>query len=50
MQKVIQNPNATAHEIEQEALKYGTITMIQDGVLKAIEGETTIEEVLRVVK
>lgn len=50
MQKFIQNPQATAYEIEQEAIKHGTVTMIQDGILKAAEGETSIEEVLRVVK
>lgn len=50
MQKFIQNPEATAYEIEQEAIKHGTVTMLQDGILKAAEGETSIEEVLRVVK
>ncbi|MBD3248102.1 hypothetical protein GF382_02325 [Candidatus Falkowbacteria bacterium] len=50
MQKFIQDPEATTYEIEQEALKHGTINMLQDGILKALEGETTLEEVLRVVK
>ena len=40
----------TAEEIEEEAVKNGMIKMIQDGYLKAIEGITTIEEVLRVSK
>ena len=39
---------AMASEIEKEALKSGMITMSMDGYLKAIEGVTTIEEVLRV--
>lgn len=50
MQKVIQRDDITSYEIEQEAIKQGTVTMIQDGVLKALSGETTIEEIFRVVK
>ncbi len=50
MQKVIQREAITVYEIEQEAIKEGTITMLQDGVLKALAGETTIEEIFRVVK
>lgn len=37
-------------EIEEQAKKEGMITMLQDGFLKALEGLTTIEEVLRVTK
>jgi type IV pilus assembly protein PilB len=48
MQKLIQAATVTDHDVEQEALKSGTILVIQDGILKAIEGETTVEEVLRV--
>lgn len=40
----------TAKEIEEEAKKYGLIVMKQDGYLKALEGITTIEEVLRVAE
>lgn len=40
--------NSTASEIHDQALADGVITMTQDGYLKAIEGVTTIEEVLRV--
>ncbi|MFC1678538.1 GspE/PulE family protein [Patescibacteria group bacterium] len=50
MQKLIQAATVTDHDVEQEALKNGTILVIQDGILKAIEGETTVEEVLRVGK
>ncbi len=42
--------NITAQDIENEAKKNGMITMIQDGYLKALEGITSIEEVLRVSK
>ncbi len=39
----------SASNIEQVAIEDGMITMIQDGFMKALEGTTTIEEVLRVV-
>ena len=42
--------DVTAQDIEEEARKYGMISMIQDGYLKALEGLTSIEEVLRVSK
>lgn len=40
--------NSTANSIHDFAVQEGLITMIQDGYLKAIEGVTSIEEVLRV--
>ncbi len=36
--------------IEEEAISNGMVTMLQDGILKAIDGVTTIEEVWRVTK
>jgi type II secretory ATPase GspE/PulE/Tfp pilus assembly ATPase PilB-like protein len=41
---------APADTIQKNAIKEGMITMMQDGYLKALEGITTIEEVLRVAK
>ena len=41
---------ASKAELTQEALKQGFVTMIQDGVNKALEGKTTIDEVLRVAR
>lgn len=35
-------------EINKMAIQEGMITMIQDGYIKALEGITTIEEVMRV--
>lgn len=35
-------------EIQEIAVKEGMVTMAQDGFLKALEGRTTLEEVLRV--
>ena len=39
----------TSQDIEAQARKEGMITMIEDGIFKAVQGETTIEEVFRVV-
>jgi len=41
--------NATSQDIEAQAKKEGMMTMIEDGIFKAVQGLTTIEEVLRVV-
>jgi type IV pilus assembly protein PilB len=40
---------STTEEIEGQAKKEGMLTMIEDGIFKAVQGHTTIEEVLRVV-
>jgi len=40
----------TSQKIEEQAVSEGMITMKQDGYLKAIEGITSIEEVLRVAQ
>jgi type II secretory ATPase GspE/PulE/Tfp pilus assembly ATPase PilB-like protein len=39
----------TSDKIEAQARLEGMITMMEDGIFKAVQGETTIEEVLRVV-
>ena len=41
--------NETADKIEAQARKEGMLTMLEDGIFKCVTGETTIEEVLRVV-
>lgn len=41
---------SSAKEIEAQALNEGAIIMKQDGYLKALDGTTTIEEVLRVAE
>lgn len=40
--------HATSNEIQARAVEHGTITMREDGYLKAITGVTTLEEVNRV--
>lgn len=40
--------NPTANEIRKEAARQGFLTMLQDGVVKALQGITSLEEVLAV--
>lgn len=40
--------NATSEAINQQAIKEGMVTMQLDGFIKALRGQTTIEEILRV--
>ena len=40
----------TTSEVEDLAIKQGMITMTQDGILKVLEGITTMEEVERVTE
>jgi len=49
IQKLIQNADITDYEIEQAAIKNGTVTMVADGILKALNGETSLDEVFRVI-
>jgi len=42
--------HATSSEIELQARKEGMVTMLQDGFILAVEGRTSIEEILRVTK
>ncbi|MDD5466143.1 MAG: type II/IV secretion system protein, partial [Candidatus Omnitrophica bacterium] len=41
---------APAIEIEKQAIEEGMITMLQDGYLRVVEGVSTMEEVVRVVR
>lgn len=47
-QLILEHPETSA--IEKAAISEGMITMKQDGYLKVLRGETTIEEVLRVAQ
>ncbi len=49
IQKLITS-NATSNEIQAQSIAEGMITMQTDGLIKALRGATTIEEVLRVTK
>ncbi len=50
MQKLIQRPDITNNEIEKQAIQDGAVLMLQDGILKAAAGETSVDEVFRVAK
>ncbi|MDA3839544.1 MAG: GspE/PulE family protein [Patescibacteria group bacterium] len=50
VQKLIQEHNVTEYDIEQKAMEDGSLLMMQDGILKALAGETTIEEIFRVAR
>lgn len=41
---------ATSTDIQNQAISEGMLTMQTDGLIKALRGETTVEEVLRVTK
>ncbi|MCD8561581.1 GspE/PulE family protein [Candidatus Saccharibacteria bacterium] len=47
IQKLIMS-HATSEQIQSQAIREGMITMQIDGLIKALRGETTIEEVFRV--
>jgi type II secretory ATPase GspE/PulE/Tfp pilus assembly ATPase PilB-like protein len=51
LRALLENPEAvlTAQAIEEAAVASGMRTMAQDAMLKVIAGETTLEEILRVV-
>lgn len=40
---------ATSDQIQEQAIKEGMRTMVEDGFIKAVQGITSIEEVLRVI-
>ncbi len=39
----------TAKTVENQAKKEGMVSMLEDGIFKAVQGQTTIEEVFRVI-
>ena len=44
------NSSASAEEIEKASKKSGMTSMLEDGIIKFVQGVTTIEEVMRVTK
>lgn len=42
--------NATSNQIQTQSIAEGMLTMQMDGLVKALRGQTTIEEILRVTK
>lgn len=51
LRKLLENPsaNVTTQAIEEAASRSGMRTMLQDGILKVVAGQTTLEELYRVV-
>jgi type II secretory ATPase GspE/PulE/Tfp pilus assembly ATPase PilB-like protein len=51
LRKLLENPKSqvSAQTIEAAASKSGMMTMLQDGMLKVIAGETTLQELYRVI-
>jgi type IV pilus assembly protein PilB len=49
MQKLI-IANATSDQLQSQAIAEGMVTMQTDGLIKALRGETTVEEIIRVTK
>lgn len=49
LRKLIQEVGVTDSEIEELAIKNGTVPMLQDGIIKALNGETSWEEIFRVI-
>ena len=49
VQKLI-TANATSDDIQKQAITEGMLTMQSDGIIKALRGDTTVEEVLRVTR
>ncbi len=50
IEQVILSGQLSEYVIEEIAVRHGMLMMIQDGLLKALEGVTTVEEVFRVAK
>ncbi|MCX6728337.1 MAG: GspE/PulE family protein [Candidatus Saccharibacteria bacterium] len=42
--------NATSNQLREQAISEGMLTMQIDGLIKALRGETTIDEIIRVTK
>lgn len=50
VQSIITEKRGSEHEVKEEALRQGMLSMLQDGLLKALAGMTTLAEVERVTE
>jgi len=50
IEKIILSTQVSEYDIRAIAAKYGMITMVQDGLLKALEGITTVDEVFEKIE
>ena len=50
LEKLILSGSASEYDMRDNAVKNGMVTMVQDGLLKALDGITSVGEVLRVAE
>ncbi len=50
IEEIVLSGQVSEYEIERIAIENGMITMVQDGILKALDGITSIDEVFRVIE
>lgn len=50
IEKMVLSGKISEYEIERIAVKDGMVTMFQDGILKALDGITSVEEIFRVTE
>lgn len=50
VENIILSGQVSEYQMQEVGVKNGMVTMAQDGLLKALEGVTTIEEVFRVIE
>jgi len=50
VRKIIVSPQLTLDALRAQAVAGGMVTMFEDGLRKAEQGMTTIEEILRVIR
>lgn len=50
IEQLILSNELSTYKIEEEGIQHGMITMLQDGLLKALEGVTSVEEVFSVIQ
>ena len=48
IEQLILSENVSEYKMQEVAVAQGMITMVQDGILKALDGVTSLEEVFRV--
>lgn len=53
IRQILERPNSSGlystQELEEEAVKSGMTTMLQDGILQVLKGQTSLEEIFRVI-
>ncbi len=50
IEKLILSGNASEYDMRNAAIRNGMVTMVQDGLLKALDGITSVDEVFRVAE